>query len=123
MVNPATIAGRVEALAGAFASVEWSIQRGDASNLEPCPAFAYLDPPYVGCTGYGWDCPRELVVALAERWLAAGAVVAISEAEPIAIEGWHHLDLTLPGGKPEWLTVSRPPACLPERSRQGRLFS
>lgn len=80
-------------------------------------------PPYVGCTGYGWDSPRAEVLELARVFRDAGAVVAVSEAEALDLEGWHHVELTLPGGKPEWLTVSRPPARLPERLRQGRLFA
>ena len=83
----------------------------------PRPAFVYLDPPYVGATGYGWDLPRAEVLALARRWRDAGAVVAVSEAEPLDLDGWHHLEITRPGGKPEWLTLSRAPARLPERQR------
>lgn len=81
----------------------------------PEPRFVYLDPLYQGATGYGWGCPRAEVLALARRWAAAGAVVAVSEAVPLELPGWHHLDLTRPGGKPEWLTLSRPPARVPER--------
>jgi hypothetical protein len=84
------------------------------------PSFVYLDPPYVGATGYGWDMPRAEVLALARRWADAGAVVAVSEAEPLALEGWHHLELTRDGGKPEWLTLSRAPARAP--ARQASLF-
>lgn len=87
----------------------------------PGPLFVYLDPPYVGATGYGWDMPRAEVLALAQRWAEAGAVVAVSEAEPLPFAGWHHLDLTREGGKPEWLTLSRAPARLP--ARQGVLFA
>jgi len=55
------------------------------------------------------------VLALAQRWQAGGAVVAVSEAVPLEIDGWHQIELTRPGGKPEWLTLSRTPARLPER--------
>lgn len=36
------------------------------------------------------------------------------------VAGWHSIELTREGGKPEWLTLSRPPARLP--ARQGVLF-
>lgn len=87
----------------------------------PGPLFAYLDPPYVGATGYGWDMPRAEVLALARRWADAGAVVAVSEAKPLDLPGWHHLELTREGGKPEWLTLSRAPARVP--TRQVSLFA
>ncbi len=48
----------------------------------------------------------------------AGATVAVSEAEPLELDGWHHVELTRPGGKPEWLTLSREPARLPEKQRE-----
>lgn len=58
MVNPATIAARIEALAEAFARVDWLVHHADARTLPPprrsrWPAggvFAYLDPPYRGAT-------------------------------------------------------------------------
>lgn len=121
MVNPATIAARVEAIASAFAGVEVVVRHGDARGLLRLPGFCYLDPPYVGATGYGWDCPRADVLALAQRWADAGAVVAVSEAEPLDLAGWHHVDLTRPGGKPEWLTLSRAPVRVPVR--QAELFA
>lgn len=160
MVNPSTIAARIEALAEAFARVEVQVRHGDARGQQQCdcidcdgtwcvwcldhhgrrpcpvdeerraatprvllgkPTWVYLDPPYVGATGYGWDMPRAEVLELAQRWADAGAVVAVSEAEPLELPGWHHLELTREGGKPEWLTLSRPPARLP--ARQGVLFA
>jgi hypothetical protein len=125
MVNPATIAARVEAIALAFEGVSWSVHHGGAAGLEASrsvngPTFAYLDPPYLGATGYGWDMPREEVLALARGWADAGAVVAVSEAEPLDLPGWHRVDLTREGGKPEWLTLSQAPACL---RTQGALFA
>ena len=122
MVHPCTIAARIDALAQAFACVDLDVFHEDVFALCPFgPSFVYLDPPYAGATGYGWDCPRDDVVALAEAWEVAGAVVAVSEAEPLDISGWHHLELTRPGGKPEWLTLSREPVRRPER--QGSLFA
>lgn len=87
----------------------------------PGPLFVYLDRPYLGATGYGWDLERGLVLELARRWADAGAVVAVSEAVPLDLPGWHKLELTREGGKPEWLTLSRPPAVLPQR--QADLFA
>jgi hypothetical protein len=108
----------------------------DARGIEPGPdlppgAIAYMDPPYVGTTGYGHDLPRSEVVALARRWSAAGAMVAISEAEPIAdlvAEGWHAVRIdgerkgqarTFSKQKDEWLTLSNAPTWTPKT--QGRL--
>lgn len=81
-------------------------------------AVVYMDPPYVGTTGYGHDLGRDAVVNLASAYDAAGAVVCISEAEPIAALGWHATEIT--GGRRgqtrtfskqqrEWLTMNRPP--------------
>ena len=108
----------------------------DARGIEPGPELpagtvAYMDPPYVGTTGYGHDLPRSEVVALARRWSAAGAMVAISEAEPIGdlvAEGWHAVRIdgerkgqarTFSKQKDEWLTLSNAPTWTPKT--QGRL--
>jgi hypothetical protein len=108
----------------------------DARGIEPGPdlppgTVAYMDPPYVGTTGYGHDLPRSEVVTLARRWAAAGAMVAISEAEPIAdlvAEGWHAVRIdgerkgqarTFSKQKDEWLTLSNAPTWTP--TTQGRL--
>jgi hypothetical protein len=110
----------------------------DAREVDPGPALppgtvAYMDPPYVGTTGYASDLPRADVVALARRWAAAGAVVCISEAEPIpelVAEGWHAVRIdgervgqkrTFSKQQAEWLTMNRPPAWRP--SVQGGLFA
>lgn len=122
MVNPATIAERVESICAAFAGCACHVHHGDAAELAPVPGFALVDPPYVGCTGYGWDMLREAVLELARRWAEAGAVVAVCEAEPLPLDGWHHVELTRPGGKPEWLTLSRVPKRLPERLAQRGLW-
>ena len=109
----------------------------DARGIEPGPdlppgTVAYMDPPYVGTTGYRHDLPRSEVVALARRWAAAGATVAISEAEPVddlTADGWSAVNITGQRvGSPrtfswqqaEWLTLSRPPAWTP--SEQCGLF-
>lgn len=102
----------------------------NAGIIEPGPdlppgTVAYMDPPYVGTTGYGHDLPRSEVVALARRWAAAGAMVAISEAEPIGdlvAEGWHAVRIdgerkgqarTFSKQKDEWLTLSSAPTWTP----------
>jgi len=130
--NAATIAdtfGRTPTLPAAITP--------DAREVDPGPALppgtvAYMDPPYVGTTGYASDLPRADVVALARRWAAAGAVVAISEAEPIpelVAEGWHAVRIdgervgqkrTFSKQQAEWLTMNRAPAWVP--SVQQGLF-
>jgi hypothetical protein len=102
----------------------------DGRAIEPGPdlppgTVAYMDPPYVGTKGYGHDLPRSEVVALARRWAAAGAMVAISEAEPIAdlvAEGWHAVRIdgerkgqkrTFSRQQAEWLTLSNAPTWTP----------
>jgi hypothetical protein len=109
----------------------------DAREVDPGPCLppgtvAYMDPPYVGTTGYASDLPRADVVALARRWAAAGAVVCISEAEPIpelVAEGWNAVRIdgervgqrrTFSRQQAEWLTLNRAPAWVP--SVQGALF-
>lgn len=108
----------------------------DARTIDP-PALppgtvCYMDPPYVATTGYAHDLPRAEVVTLARRWAAAGATVAVSEAEPIpelVAEGWHAVEITdqrvgaartFSKQKREWVTLNRPPSWVPPR--QGRLF-
>lgn len=122
---PGTIADRVEAIAESFARIQVTVHPGDATGAllgwhaggAHLPAFVYLDPPYAGATGYGWDFPRDAVLTMARTWRDVGATVAVSEAEPLGLPGWHHIELTRPGGKPEWLTLSRPPARIPATQR------
>ena len=109
----------------------------DAREVEPPTPLppgtvAYMDPPYVGTTGYAHDLGREAVVEIARRWDAAGAVVAISEAEPIGAlvaDGWHAVEITgerrgqkrtFSAQQREWLTLNREPAWVP--SVQASLF-
>jgi hypothetical protein len=109
----------------------------DAREVDPGPALppgtvCYMDPPYLNTTGYAADLPRADVVALARRWAAAGAVVCISEAEPIpelVAEGWHAVRIdgervgqkrTFSKQQAEWLTMNRAPAWVP--SVQQGLF-
>jgi len=91
----------------------------------PPGTIAYIDPPYVGTTGYASDLPRSEVVDLARRWNAAGAVVCISEAEAIpelVADGWHAVRIdgervgqkrTFSRQQAEYLTLSHPPAWRP----------
>jgi hypothetical protein len=83
---------------------------------------AYIDPPYQDTTGYGHDLTRAEVVALAMRWADVGADVYISEAEPIDLPGWHHVDITghrrgqkrtFSKQQREWLTCSARPHWTP----------
>jgi 16S rRNA G966 N2-methylase RsmD len=108
----------------------------DARTIDPPTlppgTVVFIDPPYVATTPYAHDLPRAEVVTLARRWAAAGAIVAISEAEPIpelVTEGWHavRIDAERVGQKrtfskqqAEWLTLSRAPAWVP--AVQASLF-
>ena len=107
----------------------------DARPLQPARlppgSIAYIDPPYVGTTGYGHDLTREEVCTLAERWASAGALVVISEAEPLTeLSGWHQVEITgerkgqkrtFSKQQREYLTMSSPPKWRP--AQQHTLFS
>jgi len=81
----------------------------------------YQDPPYPGTTGYQSDIPRADVIATALDFAAMGAVVCVSEAEPLADltgRGWHVAEITegrkgqkrtFSAQKREYLTMSREP--------------
>ena len=85
----------------------------DARAIPPAPGVVLLDPPYDGTQGYeAGDLPRSEVLALADRWTAADATVAICEHDPIP--GWRSVDLTAARVGPgrtmtrrtsEWLSV------------------
>jgi 16S rRNA G966 N2-methylase RsmD len=78
----------------------------------------YIDPNYVSSTGYiNGFFSRERVVATALKWAHEGAMVIVSEAEPIESlveEGWKATQLEIAkknkspfkGKKSEWVTVS-----------------
>jgi len=100
---------------------------GSAADIEPpddCDGvFVYMDPPYLNTTGYAAELPREDVLAIARKWSDAGAVVCISEAVPLPLEGWHHLEITstrqgqkrtFSKQQREWLTMNREPAWRPQ---------
>ncbi len=83
--------------------------------MAPIPgAIVYIDPDYQGTTGYTHTLPREDVIKTACRWRAHGCHVVISEAEPLPIDGWCHVQLPPPKGRgrtwskqrAEWLTIS-----------------
>lgn len=103
-----------------------AVYPGSADDITPpddCDGvFVYMDPPYQDCTSYAVDMPRAQVLAIARKWSDAGAVVCISEAEPLPLDGWHHLDITstrkgqkrtFSKQQTEWLTMNRPPAWRP----------
>ena len=90
---------------------------------DPLPegTLVYIDPPYVGTTGYAHDLDRPAVVRLAQQWAAAGARVMISEAVPIdalVACGWHAVEVsamrvgqkrTFSKQQREWVTTSFQP--------------
>lgn len=89
---------------------------GTPGDLDGC--VVYADPPYQGTTPYGHALSRDEVLAYARDFDALGAVVCISEAEPLAALGWEATEIT--GGRRgqtrtfskqqrEWLTMNRPP--------------
>lgn len=56
---------------------------GEARSVSPIPgSWVYLDPPYVGRSGYPHDVPAD-VLAIGRAWFDAGCKVAISEAMPL----------------------------------------
>jgi len=110
----------------------------DARKVDP-PKLApgvvvYIDPPYQGTTGYGTgrEFPRSEWIPVVRRWKDAGALVVVSEAEPIpelVADGWHTVRIdgerrgqkrTFSKQQAEWLTMSEPPKWRP--SVQGQLF-
>jgi len=117
--SPVTVAQRVKAIAHILARQPVTFHHGDIFEVLDDPRagdLVYLDPDYQGCTSYGFTVPRARLLDVAEDLRARGVLVGISEAVPLPLPGWHTLDLTCPGGKPEWLTLSREPV-----RRQARL--
>jgi hypothetical protein len=100
----------------------------DPQQLPP-GCVVYIDPPYEGTTGYADDLPRKQVLALAMKWAQAGAAVYISEAVPLDLPGWHHIDIagerkgqkrTFSKQQREVITCNVAPAWVP--AVQGVLF-
>ena len=114
-LRPRRLAARVRAIL----AIDWppvTVVHGDAANAPLGAGRAVIDPPYQGTTGYGCDLTRPRVVALAERHAAAGALVGVCEAGPVAdLPGWHAVRLRRDGWQRrlapvrETLTLSAPP--------------
>jgi hypothetical protein len=126
------LATRTESMGRWLTGPPFSIYQGSAYDLAP-PTDArewvvFIDPPYVGTSGYKSNLPREQVIEIAKRWSRAGALVCISEAVPIQIAGWYHLRIDHArrgqkrtfGATEEWLTMNRPPVAVP--GEQARLW-
>jgi len=112
ILYPATIAQRIEAIRAAVDrwGGEIEVLHAGVEAFTPIPGSRVVfDPPYLGRTGYGVACSRDLVLDVATRHRAAGAVVAVCEAEPLPLAGWHHLELPRGAKSAEWLTLDRPP--------------
>jgi hypothetical protein len=55
-----------------------------AEDLPPIPgAVVYIDPPYLNTEGYSDNLTRSAVLDLSAAWVAVGARVGVSEAEPL----------------------------------------
>ena len=78
MPQPAALLDRVLAVCDLALGV--SARRDDARTEQARKATVYVDPPYEGTTGYGYDINVE---NLSSRWRARGARVYVSEARPI----------------------------------------
>lgn len=99
----------------------------------PAGVVVYIDPPYRGTTGYAHAFPRSEWLPVVRQWAAAGALVVVSEAEPIddlLDDRWHAVEITgervgqkrtFSKQQREWLTMSRPPSWRP--SVQISLFN
>ena len=104
----------------------------DPPQLPP-GVVVYIDPPYLGTTGYAHAFPRSEWLPLVRAWRASGATVCVSEAEPIpelVADGWHAVEITnerrgqkrtFSKQQAEWLTLSSSPKWRP--SVQQGLFS
>jgi len=126
-----SIAGRLTDMSELPATITDDARKVEPPQL-PAGTVAYMDPPYRGTTGYSHDLGREAVVELARKWEAAGALVCISEAEPIhalIADGWFVVEITgerkgqkrtFSKQQREFLTLSRKPAWKP--AVQGQLF-
>jgi hypothetical protein len=85
----------------------------------------FFDPPYQGTSGYPFgNLARSEVLRLAKEWHGRGAIVAISEAEPLPLDGWHHVQIdharkgqkrTFSKQQSEWLTMNHAPCHVPAK--------
>ncbi|MHA2086334.1 MAG: hypothetical protein ACXABD_21525 [Candidatus Thorarchaeota archaeon] len=121
-------AQRLQAVKQLPATIHPDALQVDPQQLPP-GCVVYIDPPYEGTTGYADDLPRAQVLALAMKWSQAGASVYISEAVPLDLPGWHHIDIagerkgqrrTFSKQQREVITCNMPPAWVP--AVQGVLF-
>jgi len=130
-ISRASLAEKVSSGPTIPATIHPDARAIDPPTLPP-GTVAYMDPPYLNTTGYAHDLGRDEVVRIARRWADAGALVCISEAEPIPeliADGWHQVEVTgerkgqrrtFSKQQAELLTMSRPPAWTP--SIQAGLF-
>ncbi|RTL17502.1 MAG: hypothetical protein EKK55_22635 [Rhodocyclaceae bacterium] len=94
-LRPDLLAARVRAL-GALdwppvTAYQLDVTSGALHQLvDVVPDVVYLDPSYKGTTGYQHDITRGALRRSAEAWRETGALVVISEAEPLSWAGWHH---------------------------------
>jgi len=128
---PRHIAARFDRVPELPATLTDDARKVDPPRL-PEGTVCYMDPPYLGTTGYRHDLGRGAVLEIARKWEAAGALVCISEAEPIGAlvaDGWSVVEITgerkgqkrtFSKQQREYLTLSRPPAWKPPV--QGQLF-
>lgn len=129
MVNPATIADRIDWIRESVSDWLVTCWHADALDLvtEVAPLLRsdgryYLDPPYEGRTGYPAECPREKVLAIAEECARHGGRVVLSEATGLAEDlgdGWRQVQVRRHDKRPEWITTFN---CQLE-SRHGPLFA
>lgn len=107
LVRIATLAERVEALD----RIDWSrveVVHADVATFAPVPgSVVYFDPPYQGAPRYACLLPRGRVIEVAQAHAEVADLVVVSEAEPLPLPGWFSCPLRA-GGKPEWLTATRP---------------
>lgn len=106
-----------ETFDGAWYSGAWKIDDDAYDHVlaqDGTNTAVYIDPPYHGVTGYYHELPREVVLRRAQEFADYGALVVVSEAEPLPLPGW---DYVLMAGPPdhnapfrskqaEWLTIS-----------------
>ncbi len=127
----ADVARRTAELPTLPATITEDAREVDPPQLPP-GVVVYIDPPYLNTTGYAHAFPRSEWLPVVRRWQAAGALVAVSEAEPIPdliAEGWHAVEITrerkgqkrtFSKQQREFLTMSEPPRWRP--AVQGSLF-
>ena len=98
-----TIALRASALTVARDASALTVARDASARVA-----VFLDPPYVGTTGYDAALPREAVERIAREWADAGAEVLITERTPMdGLDGWRHVKIASSrNGASEWLCLS-----------------